>query len=142
MPFLTPKQIEIKYEDAVVQNMLDLLRAAPFPDNVALDTEPWKLGIDYSYLKSLKTKFETEWSWSSLEKRIARYENHLVHYDNGVDVLDLHYVYAKSARKDAIPLILQHGWPGMCITLIELKQCSDDELTKGRFSTTTRLSSL
>ena len=113
MPFLTPKQIEIKYEDAVVQNMLDLLRAAPFPDNVALDTEPWKLGIDYSYLKALREQFITTWSWENLEKKINEFENFTIHFEDGGDVIDLHYVHVKSPRADAIPLILLHGWPGM-----------------------------
>lgn len=100
--------------------MLDLLKAAPFPDKAPIDTEPWKLGIDYNYLKNLKTHFETKWSWVSLEKRIAHYNNYIVHYENCGDSLDLHYVYARSVRSDAIPLLLLHGWPGMYIFLVSI----------------------
>lgn len=113
MLFGAPSKINVKYDAADVQNMIALLKAAPFPDKAPLDAEPWKLGIDYGYLKELVSRFETSWSWSALEKRIAQYDNYLVHYENGGDSLDLHYMYVRSARSDAIPLILLHGWPGM-----------------------------
>ena len=29
-----------------------------------------------------------------------------------IDGVDLHYVYQRSSRTDAIPLLLVHGWPG------------------------------
>lgn len=120
MSFGTPSKVEVKYDAKEVQSMLDLLKAAPFPDKAPIDAEPWKLGIDYDYLKDLKAQFESKWKWESLEKRITRYDNFLVHYDNGVDSLDLHYLYAKSTRPDAIPLILLHGWPGTSVTIIFL----------------------
>lgn len=112
MPFSTPKKVDIRYDADEVQNMLNLLKAAPFPDRAPIDADPWKLGTEYEYLKELKTIFEKEWSWAVLEKKLARYDNFLVHYEDGEDSLDLHYVYVRSTRSDAIPLILLHGWPG------------------------------
>jgi len=35
-----------------------------------------------------------------------------VHIVDGEDELDLHFVHAKSPRKDAVPLLMMHGWPG------------------------------
>ncbi|KAI5120952.1 hypothetical protein M0805_001657 [Coniferiporia weirii] len=113
MAFGIPNRIDVKYSPSAVENMLALLRASPFPDQAPIDTaEPWKLGIDYAYLKNLKTRFETEWDWTVLEQKIARFDNYLVHYEHEGDALDLHYIHVKSARSDAIPLILLHGWPG------------------------------
>ncbi|EJD07879.1 alpha/beta-hydrolase [Fomitiporia mediterranea MF3/22] len=113
MAFDTPKRIEVKYDESEVQGVLALLKASPFPDKAPIDTDtPWKLGIDYDYLKMLKERFETEWSWKTLEKKIAKFENYTVHYEYKGDVLDLHYVHVKSQRSNAIPLILLHGWPG------------------------------
>lgn len=113
MTFGPARKVEVKYGAADVQNMISLLKATPFPDKAPLDAEPWKLGIDHAYLKDLVSRFETSWTWSSLEKRTAQYDNYLVHYENGGDSLELHYVYVESNRSDAIPLILLHGWPGM-----------------------------
>ena len=118
--FGEPKQIDINFSDDAVQNMLTLLKMAPFPDKPPIDCDdPWKLGINYSYLKDLKIKFETEWTWKSLANKLAKYNNYLVHYQNDEgDELDLHFVHIKSSHDDAIPLILLHGWPGIHIICI------------------------
>ncbi|OCB86967.1 alpha/beta-hydrolase [Sanghuangporus baumii] len=98
--------------------MLSLLQDSPFPDKSPIDANaPWKLGMDVEYLKKLKHMFLTEWSWSSLEKKIAQYDNFVVHYEHGGDALDLHFVHVRSPRSDAIPLMLLHGWPGMISSL-------------------------
>ncbi|EJD04933.1 alpha/beta-hydrolase [Fomitiporia mediterranea MF3/22] len=113
MAFGDPKQIHIKYDDAVVKDMLYLLQTTPFPDKAPIDANtPWELGIEYEYLKKLKHMFQTEWSWKALEEKIAKFDHYLVHYEHEGDALDLHYVHVKSPRSDAIPLILLHGWPG------------------------------
>lgn len=113
MAFSTPKRIEVKYDQVAVQNMLALLKASPFPTKAPIDADtPWKLGMDYEYLKKLKSIFENEWTWESLEQKISKFDNYLVHYEHEGDSLDLHYLHVKSPRNDAIPLILLHGWPG------------------------------
>ena len=112
MSFGVPQYIQVTFSPAEIENMLNLSKAAPFPDKSPIDcSTPWKLGVDHQYLKNLKTKFETEWSWETLEKKIAKYDNYLIHYENGADVLDLHYVHVRSSRSNAVPLILLHGWP-------------------------------
>ena len=128
MSFGVPQYIQVTFSPAEIENMLNLSKAAPFPDKSPIDcSTPWKLGVDHQYLKNLKTKFETEWSWETLEKKIAKYDNYLIHYENGADVLDLHYVHVKSSRSDAIPLMLLHGWPGTVTPFptIEFSQISN-----------------
>lgn len=120
MVFGNPKPITIrgKYDAAAVQRMLDLLKASPLPDQVPINSEPWKLGTDLAWLKKLKARFETAWSWEKLEEEIARYDQYTVHYEDGEDTLDLHYSHVKSARSDAIPLLLVHGWPGKAFSSV------------------------
>ena len=113
MGFGSPNRIDVKYDATTVQNMLELLKASPFPDRAPIDADtPWKLGIEYEYLKNLRNTFLNEWKWESLEKEIGKFNNYLIHYEHEGDVLDLHYIHVKSSRSDAIPLILLHGWPG------------------------------
>ncbi|KAL5483596.1 hypothetical protein ACEPAI_8828 [Sanghuangporus weigelae] len=113
MMLSAPRRIDAAFSDTAVRGMLALLKASPFPEKAPIDSShPWKLGIDYEYLKKLKYIFETEWSWESLQKRILKFDHYLVHCERDGDGFDLHYIHAKSPRSDAIPLILLHGWPG------------------------------
>ncbi|KAI0083462.1 alpha/beta-hydrolase [Irpex rosettiformis] len=113
MSFSNLRKVAIHYDEAVVQNMLTMLKSAPFPSQALLDPKsPWSLGIDYDYLSSLKKQFETEWRWDRLENAINKSDNFLVDYADGEDRLQLHFLHKKSERADAIPLIMLHGWPG------------------------------
>lgn len=119
MGFGTSNRIHVAYDEAAVNGMKLLCKASAFPDKAPVSSsKPWEMGIEYSYLRSLKGKLENEWSWKELEKAVNKYEHFLVHYENGEDKLDLHYVHVKSSREDAIPLILLHGWPGMSSCLV------------------------
>ncbi|EJD07878.1 alpha/beta-hydrolase [Fomitiporia mediterranea MF3/22] len=115
MSFGTPEYIYVTYGELVVQDMVELLLDSPFPNKAPIDTDtPWKLGIDHDYISMLKEsfRFDIEWSWEELERKIVKFSNYMVHYEHEGDVLDLHYVHIKSRRGDGIPLILLHGWPG------------------------------
>ncbi|KAI0341409.1 alpha/beta-hydrolase [Trametopsis cervina] len=113
MSFANLRKIPVHYDEAAVQNMISMLKAAPFPAEAPVEAStPWSLGIDYDYLKSLKHEFETTWSWTELEQEINKFDNFLVDVttvDN--DKFELHFVHKKSERRDAVPLLLLHGWP-------------------------------
>jgi pimeloyl-ACP methyl ester carboxylesterase len=36
-----------------------------------------------------------------------------------IDGLDIHFIHVESAHKDALPLIMTHGWPGSVVELLE-----------------------
>lgn len=94
------------------------MKSAILPAQAPVDIkDPWELGIDLQYLKSLKSSFEDDWSWNELSDKIHAYPNFLVHFEDEKDALDLHFVHARSSRADAIPLLLLHGWPGEYFTL-------------------------
>lgn len=118
MSFSELRKISVHYEQSVVQNMIAMIKHAPYPPQAPLDAKtPWSLGIDYDTLFTLKHKFETEWSWDALEDKINAFDNFLVDYANGEDKLQLHFVHKRSPRADAIPLLIMHGWPGESIIL-------------------------
>ena len=120
MPFSNLGKISINYDETTIQNMLSLVKSAPFPSQAPIDPkEPWSLGIDYTYLRDLKQKFEASWQWSRLEKEVNRFDHFLVDYASAEgDQLQLHFIHQKSERANAIPLFLLHGWPGECITFV------------------------
>jgi hypothetical protein len=40
--------------------------------------------------------------------------NRLAQYTTTIGNQSVHFVHEKSQDKDAIPLLLLHGWPGLC----------------------------
>ncbi|KAJ8121459.1 hypothetical protein ONZ43_g2094 [Nemania bipapillata] len=74
------------------------------------------LGIDLSTLKSLQQQWTSNFSWTNEQAALNKYH----HYTTVIEGITVHFIHQKSTRADAIPLILNHGWPGSFAELIPL----------------------
>ena len=45
--------------------------------------------------------------------------NALPQFKTEIDGLDIHFIHVESAHKNALPLIMTHGWPGSVVELLE-----------------------
>ena len=114
MSFGEAEKIRITFDEDTVQRMKTLCQLSSLPETPPITTSmPWSLGIDLLYLRQLKDQLVEKWSWDELEKKINRFDNFLVQYQNGQDSLVVHFIHVKSPRSNAVPLMLLHGWPGM-----------------------------
>ncbi len=59
----------------------------------------------------------TTYDWRAQEAQLNR---SLHHFKLPVNTIDLHFVHERSQHKDAIPLVLIHGWPGSILEFTEL----------------------
>jgi hypothetical protein len=109
----TPTRIQISFDDAAVNAMLELSRLSTLPDQPPIPVQnAWDFGIDLAYLKGLRHKFENEWKADALEGILNQFAHYTVPVGDNADTFSLHFIHAKSNRTDAIPLLLLHGWPG------------------------------
>lgn len=119
---LTDHRIEIP------QEALDDLRArllrTRFLDDLPLaeDAAPagpnppeFALGVPGSLVRSLVAQW-LETDWRSVEARINAWPNLVTE----IDGQRVHTVHARSARPDATPLVLIHGWPNSVLEYLDL----------------------
>jgi len=90
---------------------IDLTR---WPDEV--NDELWGYGVRLDYLKELTDYWRRRFDWRAAEARI----NALPQFLTDIDGLDLHFVHARSAHNQAMPLLITHGWPGSIVEFLEL----------------------
>lgn len=57
-----------------------------------------------------------DFDWRSLQDEL----NALPQFVAEIDGESIHFIHVKSARADAVPLIVLHGWPGTVVELIDL----------------------
>ncbi len=58
----------------------------------------------------------TEYDWRKVEARL----NGLPNFVTEIDGLDIHFVHVRSKHKNALPLIVTHGWPGSIIEQLKI----------------------
>jgi pimeloyl-ACP methyl ester carboxylesterase len=57
-----------------------------------------------------------EYDWRAEEARL----NRLPQFRTRIDGQSIHFIHARSARADALPLLLMHGWPGSIVEFLEV----------------------
>ena len=73
-------------------------------------------GVQLATLQALMRYWETEHDWRKCEARL----NALPQFKTEIDGVDIHFIHVKSRHKNALPLIITHGWPGSVIELLDV----------------------
>jgi pimeloyl-ACP methyl ester carboxylesterase len=76
----------------------------------------WQRGVPVAYLRSLADYWQADFDWHAQQDRINAYPQFLT----DIDGQQLHFLHVRSARADATPLLLVHGWPGSFIEFLDL----------------------
>ncbi|ARX81048.1 epoxide hydrolase [Streptomyces alboflavus] len=84
-------------------------RAAPGPGR-------WDQGVPLADLVDVVEYWRTGYDWRAFEARLDR----IGQFRTTVDGLGVHFLHRRSARADATPLILTHGWPGSVAEFIDV----------------------
>jgi len=73
-------------------------------------------GVQLGMLQALTRYWATDYDWRRCEARL----NALPQFKTKIDGLDIHFIHVKSPHKNALPLIITHGWPGSVIEMLEV----------------------
>ncbi|MGH2727314.1 MAG: epoxide hydrolase, partial [Actinomycetota bacterium] len=69
------------------------------------------------------------YDWRAEEARL----NELPHFRSRIDGQSIHFIHARSARHDAFPLLLMHGWPGSVVEFLDvIPRLTEPEAHGGR----------
>ncbi|MDW5593033.1 epoxide hydrolase [Conexibacter stalactiti] len=65
-------------------------------------------GPQLAKLRALTERWRGEYDWRTCEAEL----NALGQYRTTIDGLGIHFLHVRSPERDALPLLLTHGWPG------------------------------
>jgi epoxide hydrolase len=118
---------EIHVDDAVLDDLRQRLGATRFPDQ--LEGTGWEYGMPVDTLRDLVTYWRDSYDWRVHEARL----NELPQFRTRIDGQSIHFVHARSAHPDALPLLLVHGWPGSIVEFLDvIPRLTDPEAHGGR----------
>ena len=73
-------------------------------------------GVPLATMQDLARHWATEYDWRKVEARLAA----LPQFVTEIDGLDIHYIHVRSRHEDALPLVVNHGWPGSIIEQLKI----------------------
>jgi pimeloyl-ACP methyl ester carboxylesterase len=92
--------------------LVDLKRrvaATRWPDKeLVADTSQ---GVQLATMQALARYWATNYDWRKGEAKL----NAFPQFITNIDGVDIHFIHVKSRQKNALPMIITHGWPGSII---------------------------
>jgi hypothetical protein len=107
-----PFRVSIPEEQ--VADLRRRIKATKWPEKetVADDTQ----GVRLATMQALATYWGDGYDWRKAEARINSYPNFITN----IDGLDIHFIHVKSKERNALPLLVTHGWPGSFIEQMKM----------------------
>ena len=73
-------------------------------------------GVQLGTLQKLAHYWVTDYDWRKVEARL----NALPQFITNIDGVDIHFIHVRSKNRNALPLIVTHGWPGSVIEMLKI----------------------
>lgn len=73
-------------------------------------------GVPLAMMQELARYWADGYDWRRCEATL----NALPQFVTEIDGLDIHYIHARSRHEDALPLVVNHGWPGSIVEQLKI----------------------
>jgi pimeloyl-ACP methyl ester carboxylesterase len=73
-------------------------------------------GVPLGTMQELARYWATDYDWRKVEAKL----NALPQFVTEIDGLDIHFIHVRSKHENALPLIVNHGWPGSIIEQLKI----------------------
>jgi pimeloyl-ACP methyl ester carboxylesterase len=67
-------------------------------------------------MQKLARYWTTEYDWRKVEAKLNSYPQFITE----IDGLDIHFIHVRSKEKNALPVIVTHGWPGSIVEQLKI----------------------
>jgi len=73
-------------------------------------------GVQLKTMQKLAQYWATDYDWRKVEARL----NALPQFVTTIDGVEIHFIHVRSKNKNAMPIIVTHGWPGSIIEQLKI----------------------
>jgi pimeloyl-ACP methyl ester carboxylesterase len=108
------RPFHVNVPDAQLSDLSRRINATRWPERETVQDE--SQGMPLQAMLTLTRYWATDYDWRKCEARL----NALPQFTTEIDGLDIHFIHVRSKHKNAMPLIVTHGWPGSIIEQLKI----------------------
>jgi pimeloyl-ACP methyl ester carboxylesterase len=108
------RPFRIDVPDEPLDDLRRRIAATQWPEKETVDDE--SQGVPLAMIQDLARYWAREYNWRRCEATL----NALPQFITEIDGLDIHFIHVRSQNEDALPLIVNHGWPGSVIEQLKI----------------------
>jgi len=105
---------KVNFPEAELTELRRRINATRWPDRETVTDA--SQGVQLATTQALAKYWAKEYDWRKVEARL----NALPQFITEIDGLDIHFIHVRSKHKNALPLIVTHGWPGSVIEQMKI----------------------
>ena len=119
------RPFHVSFPEVELADMRRRINATKWPEVEQVSDE--SQGVQLATMQKLAHYWGTDYNWRRGEERI----NSVPHFITTIDGLDIHFIHVKSKEKNAMPMIITHGWPGSFIEQMKVIAPLTDPVAHG-----------
>jgi pimeloyl-ACP methyl ester carboxylesterase len=108
------RPFHVTFPKAKLEDLKRRILATQWPERETVNDQTQ--GVQLGTMQALATYWAKDYDWSKCEAKL----NALPQFITNIDGLDIHFIHVKSKNKNALPLIITHGWPGSIIEQLKI----------------------
>jgi pimeloyl-ACP methyl ester carboxylesterase len=108
------REFHIDIPDEALDDLRRRIAATNWPEKETVADQ--SQGVPLAMIQRLARYWATEYDWRKCEAAL----NALPQFITQIDELDIHFIHVRSQHEDALPVIVNHGWPGSIIEQLKI----------------------
>jgi pimeloyl-ACP methyl ester carboxylesterase len=108
------RPFRVRVSEQALTDLRRRLKATRWPDKETVTDR--SQGVQLASLQELVRYWSTGYDWRKVEAKL----NALPQFTTNIDGVDIHFIHVKSKHKNAMPMIITHGWPGSVIEQLKI----------------------
>src|SRR3954453_9135721 len=119
------RPFHVDIPDEALQGLRRRIAATNWPEKETVGDQ--SQGVPLAMMQKLADHWMTDYDWRRGEARL----NALPNFITEIDGLDIHFLHVRSPHDDALPLVINHGWPGSIIEQLKIIDRLSDPTAHG-----------
>jgi pimeloyl-ACP methyl ester carboxylesterase len=119
------RPFNVDVTDEALEDLRRRIAATNWPEKETVSDQ--SQGVPLAMVRELANYWATDYDWRKCEAKL----NSLPQFMTEIDGLDIHFIHVRSDHEDALPLIVNHGWPGSIIEQLKIIEPLTDPTAHG-----------
>src|SRR5687767_3533206 len=108
------RPFRVSFPDEALADMKRRVAATRWPSREVVSDQ--SQGVQLATIQKLATYWANNYDWRKVEAKLNSYPQFITN----IDGVDIHFIHARSKEKNALPVIVTHGWPGSIIEQLKI----------------------
>jgi pimeloyl-ACP methyl ester carboxylesterase len=119
------RPFKVDIPDEALDDLRRRIAATNWPEKETVADQ--SQGVQLATMQKLARYWETEYDWRKCEANL----NALPQFITEIDGLDIHFIHVRSHHEGALPLVVNHGWPGSIVEQLKIVDRLTDPTAHG-----------